>query len=291
MIPFAEALVWKDILIFDGAMGTQLSERGGTPGPSANLSHPDMVKAIHAEYKNAGANIILANTLTANRIALEHAGLADKTCELNEAGVRLCREAVGEECYVCGDMCSTGQFMEPLGEYTEEQFAECFAEQATILAESGADLIIIETMTDVREAAVATRAVKAATSLPVIASIAFDPARGDFRTMMGDTIEKAVEDLTEAGADVIGANCGTIDPVEMSEVIARMRAATSMVLSAEPNAGKPELSQGQVTFKLSPEGFADGALKCVEVGATLIGGCCGTTPAHIAALASRLRSR
>jgi len=291
MIPFAEALVWRDILIFDGAMGTQLSERGGTPGPSANLSHPDLVRAIHAEYKDSGANIILTNTLTANRIALEHAGLADKTRELNEAGVRLCKEAVGDECYICGDMSSTGRFMEPLGEYTEEQFTECFAEQATILAESGADLIIIETMTDVHEAAVATRAVKAATGLPVITSIAFDPARGDFRTMMGDTVEKAVEDLIEAGADVIGANCGTIDPVEISEVIARMRAATSIVLSAEPNAGKPELSRGQVTFRLSPEGFADGALKCVEAGATLIGGCCGTTPAHIAALASRLRNR
>ncbi len=291
MTPFAEALAKGEILVFDGAMGTQISARGGTPGAVANIDSPEIVKAIHAEYKAAGATIILTNTLTANRIALEHAGLADRIEELNTRGVKLCREAVGDDCYVCGDMSATGKFMEPLGEYTERQVQDNAAEQAEILARAGVDLIIIETMTDVHEAAVATRGAKAATGLPVIASIAFDPARGDFRTMMGDTVEKAVEDLAEAGADVIGANCGTIDPDEMSEVIARMRAVYDGVLSAEPNAGKPELSAGEVTFRLEPEGFAEGAVKCVDAGATLIGGCCGTTPAHIAALAAKLRGR
>jgi len=223
MIPFAEALASNRILICDGAMGTQLAALGGVQGPLANLECPDIVKAVHADYKNAGAEIILTNTLTANRIALEHAGLADKTTEINSVGVTLCREAVGGDCYVCGDMCSTGQFMEPYGDYTEQQFYDNAAEQAGMLAENSVDLIIIETMTDVRETAIAVRAVKAATGLPVIASIAFDPAGGQFRTMMGDTVEKAVTDLTEAGADVIGANCGTIDPFEMAEVIARMR--------------------------------------------------------------------
>jgi 5-methyltetrahydrofolate--homocysteine methyltransferase len=288
MIPFAEAIASRKVFIIDGAMGTQLSARGGTPGPAANLNCPELVKAIHAEYKRAGAHIILTNTLTANRIALEHAGLADKIREINETGVKLARQAVGDECWVCGDMSSTGKFLEPLGDYTEEQFHDCFAEQAAILAEAGVDLIIIETMTDVREAAIAVKAAKAAAGLPVIACIAFDPARnGDYRTMMGDTVERAVEELAEAGADAIGANCGTIDPIEMSEVIARMRSFTNMVLVAEPNAGKPELAAGEVTFKLSPEEFAEGVVRCVEAGATLVGGCCGTTPAHIAALTSR----
>ncbi len=288
MIPFAEAIASKKVFIIDGAMGTQLSARGGMPGPMANLNCPDLVKAINADYKRAGAHIILTNTLTANRIALEHADLADKIQEINETGVKLARQAVGDECWICGDMGPTGKFLEPLGEYTEQQFYDCFAEQATILAEAGVDLIIIETMTDVREAAVAVKAARAAAGLPVIACIAFDPARdGDYRTMMGDTVERAVEELAEAGADAIGANCGTIDPIEMSEVIARMRAITNMVLVAEPNAGKPELAAGEVTFKLSPEEFAKGAVKCVGAGATLIGGCCGTTPAHIAALAGR----
>jgi len=289
MIAFKEALALGKILVLDGAMGTQLAARGGVPGAMASLDYPHLIKEIHIEYMNAGVDIILTNTLTANRIALEHAGLVDKIKEINAAGVRICKEAVGDKCYVCGDMSSTGKFMEPLGDYTEQQFADNAAEQAEILAKNGVDLIIIETMTDVRETAIATKAVKAATGLPVIASISFDPARGDYRTMMGDNIEKTIEDLTEAGADVIGANCGTIDPHEMSEVIARMRALTNIVLSAEPNAGKPELSEGEVQFKLTPEEFAEGAFKCVEAGATLIGGCCGTSPAHIAALAKRIR--
>lgn len=289
MIPFSEALDNRQILIYDGAMGTQLAARGGVPGPIANFECPDIVKAVHTDYKNAGVDILLTNTLTANRIALEHAGLDGKIEELNSTGVKLCREAANGKCYVCGDMSSTGKFMEPFGDYTEQQFFDNAAEQAEILAKNGVDLIIIETMTDVRETAVAVRAVKSSTGLPVVASIAFDPAGGGFRTMMGDTVEKAVNELTEAGADAVGANCGTIDPDEMAELITQMRALTTVVLSAQPNAGKPELSGGQVSFKLSPEDFADGVLKCKAAGATLIGGCCGTSPAHIAALVNRVR--
>ena len=288
MIPFAEALSKKQILVFDGAMGTQLAARGGEQGPISNLTHPDIVVAIHGDYLAAGADVLLTNTLTANRISLEHAGLADKFEEINRGGAELCRKAAGNRCYVCGDMTSTGKFMEPLGDYTEQQFYDNAAEQARILAEGGVDLIIIETMADVREACIDVRAVKDATDLPVIASIAFDPAGSDFRTMMGDTIEKAVMDLAAAGADAIGVNCGTIDPFEASEVIARMRKLTDLPLAAQPNAGKPELSAGQVIFRLSPQEFADGVVKCVEAGATLVGGCCGTTPTHIAALKARL---
>ncbi len=289
MIGFAEALASKRILLFDGATGTQLAARGAIQGPMSNIEYPDVVRSVHGDYKAAGADIILTNTLTANRISLEHAGLVDKLEQINVRGVQLCREAAGDQCYVCGDMTSTGQFMEPLGDYTEQQFYDNAAEQARILADNGVDAIIIETMTDVREAAIATRAVKHETSLPVIASIAFDSGAGGFRTMMGDTVEKAVAQLADAGADAVGANCGTIDPCEMSQVIAGMRAVTDVLLSAESNAGKPELAGGTVEFNLSPEGFADGMIKCVESGATLVGGCCGTTPQHIAELARRIR--
>jgi len=293
MIPFAEALAGRKILVFDGATGTQITARGGDHGPvapAANLNCSEIVAAIHADYRDAGANILLTNTLTANRISLEHAGLADKLEEINRVGVELCRKAAAGQCYVCGDMTSTGKFMEPLGDYTEQQFYDNAVEQAAILGRGGVDCIIIETMTDVREACISVRAAKDATGLPVLCGIAFDPAAGDFRTMMGDTVEKAVKDLTEAGADAIGANCGTIDPFEASRVIERMRALTGLPLAAEPNAGKPELAAGQVLFRLGPEEFADGMAKCVEAGATLVGGCCGTTPAHIAALVARLRS-
>lgn len=290
MKPFAQALSDKDLLILDGATGTQLADRGALQSPLSNLEFPEVVKSVHRDYKNAGANVILTNTLTSNRIAMEHAGTADKFRDVNVRGAELAREAAGGECYVAGDMTSTGKFLEPLGEYTEEQFSANFAEQARILADCGVDLIIIETMTDVREAAIATKAAKEVTGLPVITSIAFDPAAGSFRTMMGDTIQHAVEQLTAAGADVIGANCGTIDPDEMSQVIFTMREHTDGVLAAQPNAGKPELSAGQVKFNLSPDEFAAGVVRCREAGAMLVGGCCGTTPAHIAALVRRLSS-
>ena len=291
MIPFAEALKSGRILILDGATGTQLAERCGNTGPLTNLEHPDTVKSVHADYKAAGANVVLTNTLTANRISLEHASLADKFEAINKIGARLCREAVGDDCYVAGDMCSTGKFLEPLGEYTEQQFHDNAAEQAKLLADNGVDLILIETMTDVRETAIAVRAAKEATGLCVIASISFDPVADSFRTMMGDTPERAVQELSKAGADVIGSNCGTIDPLEMSRLIEEMRAETDSILIAMPNAGKPELSAGEVIFRLSPEEFADGVAKCVEAGATLVGGCCGTTPDHISALRKRVGGR
>lgn len=291
MISFAEALASGKILITDGATGTQLAARDGVTGALSVFECPEIVKAVHADYKAAGANIILTNTLTANRIALEHAGFADRLEEINATGARLCREAVGDDCYVCGDMCTTGQFMEPLGDYTEQQFYDNAAEQAKILADNGVDAIIIETMTDVRETAIATRAAKATTGLPVIASISFDAVGDSFRTMMGDTPEKAIRELAEAGADVIGSNCGTIDPFEMSRLIAEMRSHGDAILIAMPNAGKPELSAGEVSFKLSPEDFAIGVKQCIEAGATLVGGCCGTTPTHIAALRQGIGNR
>ncbi|MGB9619055.1 MAG: homocysteine S-methyltransferase family protein, partial [Armatimonadota bacterium] len=187
-------------------------------------------------------------------------------------------------------MTSTGKFLEPLGDYTEQQFYDNAFEQAAILAESGVDCLIIETMTDVRETRIDVKAAKDATGLPVIASMAFDTAGGSFRTMMGDTVDKAVLELAEAGADVIGVNCGTIDPMEAAQVIERMRSLTGLPLVAQPNAGKPELADGQVKFDLGPEEFADGVARCFEAGATLVGGCCGTTPAHISALAARLEA-
>ena len=289
MIPFVDALKAGKILILDGATGTQLADRCGVTGAMTSMEFPEVVKSVHADYWAAGADIVLANTFTGNRIALQHAGLADKFDQINSLGVKLCREAVGDDCYVAGDMSSTGQFIEPLGEFTEQQFLDNAAEQARALEKSGADLILIETMTDVREAAISVRAAKQATQLAIIASISYDPVGDSFRTMMGDTPEKAARELTEAGADVIGSNCGTIDPVEMSRLIAELRTHTSLPLMAMPNAGKPELINNEVVFKLSGQDFADGIMRCIEAGATLVGGCCGTTPAHIAALKERLR--
>jgi len=289
MISFTEALENKTLLLFDGATGTQLAARGGVPGPAANLECPDIVKAVHLDYKKNGADIIITNTLTANRISLQHSGLDDKLQQINEIGAQLAVEVAGDDCYVAADMSSTGKFLEPLGEYSEQQFLDNAAEQAKILADNGVHFILIETMTDVREAAIVARAAKEASGLPVVASISFDPVADGFRTMMGDTVAKAVEDLTAAGADAVGTNCGTVDPFEMSRIISEMRSLTDVALCAESNAGKPELEAGESVFRLAPEDFADGMQKCIEAGATLVGGCCGTTPAHIAELARRIK--
>ncbi|MEN6370462.1 MAG: homocysteine S-methyltransferase family protein [Armatimonadota bacterium] len=284
MKPFIESIREGRILIFDGAMGTQLEERGVHPGPEANLKSPEIVIDVHKAYIDAGADVLITNTLTANRIALERSGESGKIAEYNTAGVEICRKAAGDRAYVAGDISSTGQFMEPYGDYTEDQFHEVFSEQAKILEGAGADLIIIETMTALNETIVAVKACKSATSLPVIASMSFDPGAAGPRTMMGNDVESFVKKIDEAGADIIGTNCGGMTPEQMAEVIATMRGVTNKPIIAEPNAGVPELIDGQAQFNLGPDGFAEGAIKCVKSGAQLIGGCCGTSPAHIAAL-------
>ena len=284
MKSFIEALQQRQLLVFDGAMGTQLEERGMHPGPECNIKAPDIVADVHRAYIEAGANVLITNTLTANRLALGRSSEADLVKEYNAASVKICKEVAGDRAYVAGDVSSTGQFLEPYGDYTEEQFYEVFSEQAKLLAEAGVDLIIIETMTDLNEIVVAIKACKGSTKLPVIASMSFDPATEGFRTVMGNDVEACVKKMVEAGADVIGSNCGGITPEQMSEVIARMRQFTDKPLIAEPNAGLPELIDGKAQFNLPLDDFAAGVVKCVEAGALLVGGCCGTTPAHIAAL-------
>ena len=284
MKPFLEAIRQGELLVFDGAMGTQLEERGLHPGPELNVEAPEIVKEVHRSYVEAGADVLLTNTLMANRLALERSGEADRAEWYCAAGVRICREAAAGRAYVAGDMSSTGQLLAPYGDYSEEQFYEVFAEQAASLERSGADLLIIETMPDLAEAVVAIRACKSATSLPVVACMAFDPGAAGPRTMMGNDVESCARGMDGAGADAIGANCGAITPEQMAEIIAQMRPLTGKPLIAQPNAGVPELAHGRAQFSLSPEAFAAGAVQCVEAGAQLVGGCCGTTPAHIAGL-------
>ena len=228
--------------------------------------------------------MLITNTLTANRLALARSNEADMVEAYNTAGARVCQEATAGRAYIAGDISSTGQFLEPYGDYTEQQFHDVYAEQAKVLTESSVDLFIIETMTDLNEAVIAVKACKFVSALPVVASMSFDPTVGKPRTMMGNDIESCVHRLDEAGADVIGSNCGSITPDQMAEIIAEMRSLTDKPLIAQPNAGVPELIDGRAEFRLPPEDFAEGLVKCIEAGARLVGGCCGTTPSHIAAL-------
>jgi 5-methyltetrahydrofolate--homocysteine methyltransferase len=283
-----EALNSKQVLLLDGAIGTELDKRGLMGRASNNLDAPDVVLEILREYASCGCDILTTNTLTMNRIYIETHNINISVRDVNLAGVELARQAAGDKQLVLGDMSSTGQLLEPYGTYKESQFYDAFKEQAEILAESGVDGFIIETMFDLREALCALRACKENFSLPTIASIAFQTEAKEGRTMMGNSAKDCARQLTDAGADVIGANCGEIAPAEMASIVSLLKSETDLPILAQPNAGKPELIEDKTVFKMAPEPFARGITECLRAGAQLVGGCCGTTPQHIQVVAEML---
>ena len=196
----------------------------------------------------------------------------------------MAKEAAGQGRYVLGDMSSTGKMLKPYGPLSEDDARAAFREQAAILAEGGVDGLIIETMFDLREALCAMRAAREASDLPIFASLAFNTADNGGRTVMGDTARDSAEALTEAGACAVGANCGSLDPLELAEIVSMMQAATSLPIIAQPNAGKARLVAKRPVYDMPPARFAAGIEECVRAGARLVGGCCGTSPAHIRAM-------
>ncbi len=285
---FRRLLKDRKVVLLDGAMGTQLETKGLMGRGTANLDAPQAVLEVHRAYAEAGCDALITNTLTMNRIYIETHNVAVSVRDVNRAGAELAREAARDELCVLGDMSSTGQLLEPYGTYTEIQFCDAFREQAEVLGQAGVDGFIIETMFDLREALCALRACKEGFSLPVIVSIAFQTDKNNGRTIMGDTAEQCARQLTDAGADVIGTNCGDLDPLQMSRVVALLRAATSRPLVAQPNAGKPQLLEDRTVFDMEPAAFSEGVAECVRAGAQLVGGCCGTTPEHIRAVYQRI---
>jgi len=285
------ALKNNNIILLDGAMGTQLDTRGLMSRGRNNLDAPEVVLGIHREYAQCGCDALTTNTLTMNRIYIETHNVGVPVRDVNKAGVEIARQAADDCQYVLGEMSSTGQLLEPYGTYKEQQFYDAFKEQAEILSEAGVDGFIIETVFDLREALCALRACKDNFSLPVIVSIAFSTEEKGGRTMMGNSAEQCAAMLTEAGADVIGANCGDIDPTRMAVVVSLFRSATSQPILAQPNAGKPKLLDDRTVFEMPPAAFAAGIAECIEAGARLVGGCCGTTPEHIRAVARLLNRK
>ena len=275
----------KNVFLLDGAIGTELDKRGLMGRGGNNIEHPEIVLEIQKQYAQTGCDALTANTLTMNRIYIETHNLDVSVRDLNIAGVELARKAVSKEQFALGNLSSTGQLLEPYGTYTESQFYDTFKEQAEFLAQAGADGFLIETVFDLREALCALNACKENFSLPVIVSIAFDTEQKGGRTMMGDSAEQCAKKLTDSGADVVGANCGSLDPAQMAVVISEMNKATSLPLLAQPNAGKPKLIADKTIFEMAPEPFAVGIAKCLDAGASIVGGCCGTTPGHIRAVA------
>ena len=266
-------------VILDGAMGTCLEDnRWGEQ--DANLTYPEHVANVHRAYAEAGSRILLANTLTLNR---ESAVLQKSPVDLrsaNAAGVRIAREAVPPDRFILGDIGSTGR-LAPCGNLTEDACEAAFREQAETLLEAGTAGLMIETMTDVREALAALRVCRPMTALPIFVSLAFMTDQRGGRTPMGDAARDCARQLTDEGADAVGANCGEITPQQMATIIAEMAKGTTLPLIAKPNAGKAELVDCRTLYRTHPEDFAKGMKECTNAGAIFVGGCCGTKPEHI----------
>lgn len=278
------------VLLGDGAMGTQMQQVGLEPGGCGevwNIEKPEAVLAIQKRYVEAGSDILLTNTFGASRIMLTRHGHANDVPAINRAGVEIARQAFGSKPgWVLGDVGPFGGLMEPMGEVPVEAVRAAFKEQAKALVDAGVDGIIIETQTALEELELALEAALEAGSKCVIGSVAFDVTVNgkDARTMMGVAPEKAAEFLQSHGAHVAAANCGAnIDLAWAAKVMRRYRAVCDLPLMAQPNAGLPKLVKMQVVYDMTPEEMASGVPELIEAGARIVGGCCGSTPAHIAA--------
>jgi 5-methyltetrahydrofolate--homocysteine methyltransferase len=275
------------VLLADGATGTFLQANGLQTGriPEAWLfERPDQIRALHQAYVDAGSDLILTCTFGGTRYRLESDGLAGRVADVNRRAAELAREVAGDRVWVAGDMGPTGQLLAPLGTVTAAEVADAFAEQATALAEGGADLLLIETMSDLAEAKAAIEGAHRVTGLPVLCTFSFD-THG--RTMMGlrpGQVAREIGLLVEG----TGANCGR-DPAEYAGFMQTMRqAAPNTILWAKPNAGLPRVLEDKVVYDANPEYMGQIALQLYEAGAQIIGGCCGTTPDHVAAMALAL---
>ncbi len=291
MSKFTDALASQGTLVADGATGTQLQKAGLKPGASPeawNLENPGAIGALHCGYIEAGANVVLTNTFGGTHFRLMRHQLDGQVKEINAAAARLAREAAGDNAFVFGDIGPTGELLKPLGKVTYEEAVAAFAEQASgLLSEGNVDAILVETMSDISEARAAIEGVRQMSAdIPVLVTFSFD-SHG--RTMMGLRPEKAVRDIWALGVTAVGANCGRT-LTETLTAIEQMRAALpEAVLMAKPNAGLPHASEGNIVYDVTPEVMAEYAQKFAALNVRVFGGCCGSAPEHIAAIAKALK--
>jgi 5-methyltetrahydrofolate--homocysteine methyltransferase len=284
---FLDRIADGEVLVADGAMGTMLIARGLPPGACPeewNLTRPEVLEEIAALYLETGAEIITANTFGASPMKLAPYGLADRTEEINAAGVAAARRAVGDRAYVLGDVGPSGRLLKPYGDADPDEVYESFKRQVSALVSAGVDVMFVETMTDLNEATLAVEAIKAVSSyFPVVATMTFDETPKGFYTIMGVSVEDAASGLVAAGADVVGSNCG--NGIENMVKIAReFRAHTDLPLIIQSNAGLPETVDGELVYRETPEFMAARVKDLLDAGISIIGGCCGTTPEHIQAI-------
>jgi len=287
-VKFTDALDQR-VLVCDGAMGTMLYGKGVFINKSfdaLNLTQPDLVAGVHAEYVRAGADIIETNTFGANRIKLGSFGLAERVHDVNLEGARIARRAAGEEAYVAGSIGPLGIRIEPWGKTGVDEAREYFREQAQALLDGGVDLFILETFRDLNEIGAAIDAVRSVSDLPIIAQMTTEE---DGDTIDGTTPERFAPELERRGATILGVNCA-VGPAPMLETIERMEAVTKLRLSAQPNAGKPRDVEGRNIYLCSPEYMASYARRFIQHNVRVVGGCCGTTPEHIRQIKAAVRT-
>ena len=276
MHPLIKSLIEGGPVVTDGSWGTKMQKRGlkrGECPDSWNLSHPERVLEVAQQYVEAGSRIILTNTFGGSRPALKKYKLGENAVEINAAGVEISKKAAGDRACVFASIGPTG-LMLVTRETTEEELQEAFEEQAAAQARAGADGIIIETMIDVAEARIAATAAKL-TGLPVIVSMVYDSGENKDRTMMGNSPEDVLAELTDTGIDGIGANCGQgIDA--FAPICTRLRQATDLPIWMKPNAGLPEIVEDQTVFRTTAREFVQFIPGLIKAGANFIGGCCGT---------------
>lgn len=285
---FRKALTDR-VLVCDGAMGTQLYKHGIPFENSFDelcLSRPDLILRIHAEYRHAGCDIIQTNSFGANRFRLADHGLADRVAEICERSAVLAKAVAGDECFVAGSVGPLGKALAPIGRVTVEQAEEVFGEQIAALVKGGVDLILLETISDLREATAAMAAAKrVAPEVPIVAQMTFTD---EGKTVHGFKPEEVVLALSQAGAECVGANC-SVGPMPLTEVIERMLRVPDVKLACQPNAGMPQYYDGRFVYLTSPEYMAEYARHFALHGCHIVGGCCGTSPEHVRAIVDAVK--
>jgi 5-methyltetrahydrofolate--homocysteine methyltransferase len=291
MTAFLDRLRAGQVLVSDGATGTNLQQRGlarGVPSERWVLENPGEITRLHGDFIEAGSDLVLTSTFGASSIRLEQAGLAGRAAEVNQQAVALARQAgAGRGTLVAGSIGPTGHLLKPLGPLDEEDAVAAFTAQAQALAEAGVDLLVVETQFDLSEARAAVRAVRAVSQLPLVVSFSYD--RGT-RTMMGVRPSTMAAELADLGVDVLGINCGR-SLEDNLKALNELRAATQLPLWFKPNAGLPVLDENaNPTYTISPEQMGAQVPTWIAAGAQIVGGCCGTSPAHLAAIAQAAKA-
>lgn len=285
-------LIKERIILLDGGMGTELIKFGlaqGVSSESWNEENPEIVKRVHKSYYDAGSDVVLTNSFGGSQIKLNSHGLGERCYELNLAAARLAVKSKPEGKFVAGSMGPTGKFLQPHGEFKEEEFIAAYSIQAKGLTEGGVDFLLIETQYDLVEALCALKGARESSGLPVFVTMTFNINPKGYFTIMGNSVAQCVEELEKNGVQGVGANC-TLNSADMADLVKIMRETTSLPLVVQANAGQPSISSdGEVIYSQEIEDYVSYIPQMIQNGANLIGGCCGTNPDYIKRMAEVIK--